>query len=70
MNLQCHLCTNKDQKHPYAVTSGDKSLITILACASASGYTIPPMVIFDQKHLQPEMTTGEVPGTFLRIGFG
>ena len=56
--------THKGQKHPYAVTSGDKSQITILACASASGYTIPPMVIFDRKHLQPEMTTGEVPGTF------
>ena len=47
------------QKHPYAVTSGDKSQITILACASASGYTIPPMIIFDRKHLQ----IGEVPGT-------
>ena len=52
------------QKHPYAVTSGDKSQITILACASASGYSIPPMAIFDRKQLQPEMTAGEVPGTF------
>ena len=55
------------QKHPYAVTSGDKSHITIMACASASGYTIPPMVIFDRKHLQVEMTVGEVPGTFYRL---
>ena len=52
------------QKHPYAITSGDKSNITILACASATGYCIPPMVIFDRKHLQLEMTAGEVPGTF------
>ena len=52
------------QRHPYAVTSGDRSQITVLACASASGYTIPPMVIFDRKHLQIEMTLGEVPGTF------
>ena len=36
------------QKHPYAVTSAVKSQITILACASASGYTIPPMVVFDK----------------------
>ena len=52
------------QKHPYAVTSGDKCQIAILACASARDYTIPPMVIFDCKQLHPEMTTGEVPGTF------
>ena len=52
------------QRHPYAVTSGDKSQITVLVCASASGYTIPPMVVFDRKHLQVEMTAGEVPGTF------
>ena len=52
------------QRHPYAVTSGDRSQITIMACGSASGYSIPPMVIFDRKHLQMEMTKGEVPGTF------
>ena len=52
------------QKHPYAITSGEKAQITVLACASASGYTIPPMVIFDRKQLQVEMTRNEVPGTF------
>ena len=52
------------QKHPYAITSNDKAQITILACASASGYSIPPMVIFDRKTLKPDMTIGEVPGTF------
>ena len=53
-----------NQKHPYAVTSGDTSQITVLACASASGYTIPPMVVFDRKQLQAEMSVGEIPGTF------
>ncbi len=52
------------QKHPYAVPLADKSQITVLACASASGYTIPPMVVFDRKQLQAEMTDGEVPGAF------
>ena len=52
------------QRHPYAITSGDKSQITVLACGSAAGYTIPPMVIFDRKSLKLEMTEGEVPGTF------
>ena len=55
------------QKHPYAVTSGDRSQITILACASASGYSIPPMVVYDRKSLQPDMTEGEVPGTFYSL---
>ena len=52
------------QKHPYTITSNDKAQITILACASASGYSIPPMVIFDRKTLKPDMTIGEVLGTF------
>ena len=52
------------RKHQYAVTSADKSQITVLACASASGYTILPMVIFNGKHLQMERKIGEVPGTF------
>ena len=56
--------TSVGQKHPYTITSGDKSQITVMACASVSGYSIPPMVIFDRKHLQIEMTMGEVPGTF------
>ena len=55
------------QKHPYSITSGDKSQITILACASASGYSIPPTVIYDCKSLQPDMMEGEVPGTFYRL---
>lgn len=53
-----------NQKHPYAITSGDKSQITIPVCASASRYTILHMVIFDRKHLQAEMTVGEVQETF------
>lgn len=52
------------QKHPYAVTSGDKAQITILACGNAAGYCIPPMVIFDRKSLNPDWAIGEVPGTF------
>ena len=42
------------QKHAYAVTSADKSQVTVLACASASGYIISPMVVFNRKHLQAE----------------
>ena len=52
--------TSVGQKHPYTITSGDKSQITVMAC----GYSILPMVIFDRKHLQMEMTMGEVLETF------
>ena len=52
------------QKHPYSIAGGNKSQITVLACASAAGYSIPPMVVFDRKSLNPDMAVGEVPGTF------
>ena len=63
----CHktgkVITDKKQKHPYTVTSGDKTQITVLACGNAAGYAIPPMVIYDRKGLNPEWLIGEVPGT-------
>ena len=46
-----------------AIGSGDKTQITVVACVSAAGYCIPPMVIWDRKILSPELTDGEVPGT-------
>ena len=50
-------------KKVHVRTSGNKSQITILACANAAGNTIPPMVIFEGKRLNPEWTKGEVPDT-------
>ena len=50
-------------RHPSAVVSGDKSQITVLVCCSASGYALPPFVIFDRQNLKPRLTVGEVPGT-------
>ena len=40
-----------------------KGQITVLASTSASGMALPPMGIFDRKTLNPDLTTGEVPGT-------
>ena len=51
-------------KHPYCVSSGDKSQITVLVCCSAGGYVIPPFIIFDRKTLKPEMIKGEIPGSW------
>ena len=46
-----------------AIGSGDKTQITVVACVSAAGYCVPPMLIWDSKILSPELTLGEVPGT-------
>ena len=53
----------KGSKNPSAISGDTKTQITILACVSANGYSIPPFVIFDRKTLNPELTLGEVPGT-------
>ena len=47
----------------FNVSSGTKSQITVVACASAAGFCMPPMVIWDRKTLAPELAVGEVPGT-------
>ena len=45
------------------MTTGDKAQITVIACVSASGATLPPMVIFDRKVLKADLTLKEVPET-------
>ena len=50
-------------KHPISINGQEKSQITVLACVSASGNAIPPLVIFDRKNLIEELTRGEVPDT-------
>ena len=58
-----NVITSKHLKKVRSRTSGNKSQTTVLACANAAGQVIPPMVIFDLKNLQQELTKGEVPGT-------
>ena len=53
----------KGDPNPVAISSGDKTQITVVACVSASGSCMPPMVILDRKTLPPRFTEGEVPGT-------
>ena len=43
--------------------SGNKAQVTIVACVSAAGFCMPPMVIWDCKTLAPELRHGEVDGT-------
>ena len=56
--------SEKGVKNPSYMSSGSKSQITVVGCISASGYTIPPMVVWDRKTLHPDMTVVEIPGTF------
>ena len=58
-----HVVTSKKMKKVRSRTSGNKSQTTVLACANAAGQVIPPMVIFDLKNLQHQLTEAEVPGT-------
>ena len=51
------------QRDLSCITSSDKAQITVLSACSASGYVLPPMIIFDRKKLKPNFTTGEIPGT-------
>ena len=53
----------KDMKKVYGQLSGNKSQITILACANAVGTVLPPMVIFKGERLNYEWTKGEIPNT-------
>ena len=46
----------KGTKKIHCHTSGNKSQITILACANAVGTTLPPMVIFQQKQVAERRT--------------
>ena len=53
----------KGLKDLSVATSGDKAQLTVLACVSASGHILPPLVMFDRKRLKPEHTEGQVIGT-------
>ena len=53
----------KGTKKVRQCTSGTKSQITVLACASASVQTIPPLVVFTGKHFNSVLAKGEVPAT-------
>ena len=55
--------TTVGSKQVSHITGDTKTQITVLVCTSASGYALPPFVIFDRKTLNPQLTVGEVPGT-------
>jgi len=48
----------KSTKKVRQCISGSKTQITILACASGSGQTLPPMVVFAGKNLNSVLARG------------
>ena len=55
--------SERGAKNPSCVCGSTKNQVSVLACSSASGYTLPPYVILARKTLNHEITFGEVPGT-------
>ena len=53
----------RGEKHPCSVSSGSKSQITVVACVSATGQCLPPMIVWARKTMTPNLAVGEVPGT-------
>ena len=53
----------KGAKHVLVYGTGIKTQITILACANAAGYAIPPLVVFKRKNLVKPLLEGQVEGT-------
>lgn len=53
------------RRHVYSIVSGEKGRThTILACTSASGYVLPPLMIFPRKRAVPDkFKNGAVPNT-------
>lgn len=50
-------------KNPYLARSGMKSQVTVAACVSVSGQSIPPLIIWKRKTMTTDMAVGEIPGT-------
>ena len=59
-----NVVAKRGQKKVRYRVAGKKEQITILGCANAAGQALPPMVIFEGKHLNYQWTLGEVPGTY------
>ena len=55
-----HIC---GEKKPLSISSGSKSQVTAIACVSATGQAIPPLIIWKRKTMTAEMAVGEIPGT-------
>ena len=59
--------TEIGRRNVWAVTSAKKGKThTILACVSASGLVIPPLMVYPRKRMADHLTSGCVPGTMFQ----
>ena len=57
------IVAERGAKNPSNICSSDKSQVTVLACSSATGISLPPYIVLARKTLNQSITHGEVPGT-------
>jgi len=56
--------TKLGKKNVWGVTSAEKGKThTIVTCVSASGYSLPPTIIFPRKRMSEKLQQGTFPGT-------
>ena len=56
--------TQVGRRNVWAITSAEKGKThTVLTCASASGYALPPFMIYPRKRITDKLKVGAVPGT-------
>ena len=57
--------TQLGRKNVWSVTSGEKGKThTVITCVSASGFVVPPMMIYPRKRMNEKLKQGAVPETF------
>ena len=54
---------SRGSRNPYCISSGSKSQVSVAACVSAAGQSLPPYIIWKRKTMCPDMAIGELPGT-------
>ena len=56
-----HVISATDSKPP-AVTSGDRTLVTVLGCGNAQGQHVPPFFVFPGARMRQELLEGKSTG--------
>jgi hypothetical protein len=64
LNPPCHKVVSQvGSKNPPRVNGNSKQQITVLACTSATGTALPPMIVMKKRPITEQLAAGEVPGT-------
>jgi len=64
----CNIVGRKGKKNIHQVTSAERGVLTtVLPCYNASGYYMPPMVIFKDKRLSDGLKSNMPDGTLVSI---